>query len=349
MKKHKPCVLPFSQLYLHSSGRVYPCGFLQNNILLGDSNNETLENIWNGERLKSFQEEHEKGENIHCLNNQQTYNCHLLHDNLATDYGHDPTLGRELRRLDFMVDSKCNLKCIMCTNIYEENGGFQEESFWKELEEKILPNLWEIEIIGGEPFISKDTFRLIDLAAKVNPEIQWWLTTNGHIDVDKALISKLEKIKVNHLALSIDSLQEDLFSQIRQGGGELSKVLKALDLFIEARNKRDKQNPQTIMVNCVVSQLNAKEVPDFVSFCERKEVKFYPILLIHPEENSLLKLSDDELNDLFEFYLNKNQKMKNPTFFSFQMKLFKQLSPVGKVRFIDAINELKKLIFIKEN
>lgn len=335
---HERCPLPFHQLYLHSSGRVYPCGFLQNNILIGDVKKSSLKEIWNGESLKEFRELHKSGKHPSCQENQEKYNCHLLH----LDMDKFQKEKNELKRLDFMIDSFCNLKCTMCTNIFEEAEGFTDDKFWDELSEFVLPELDQIEVIGGEPFVLKDTFRLMKLGAKANPDLKWWFTTNGHFDFNKSFTKLLDPINIHSMAISIDSLDPEKFAKIRTGG-ELSKVLTVLDKFIDYRETRDKSKPFYLVVNFVVQIDNAKELPDFIRFCKEKGVKHYPILLREPQQFSILNEKASLLR-LLDFYIEENFELKDHKLMNTILKMVKHIDKEEKLNRIEILEKLSGTI-----
>ena len=109
--------------------------------------------------MAEFRRLHREGNYPKCHYNQNLYVCHkFLPDH--PDKELDTTINIP-PRLDFMIDSYCNLKCTMCTNVLEERGGFDDPEFWVNFEESVLPNLKEIEIIGGEPLILKSTLNTL--------------------------------------------------------------------------------------------------------------------------------------------------------------------------------------------
>ena len=101
-KLHEQCHLAKSQLYLHSSGKVYPCGFLQGKRSIGSVKEKGIRGTWYSEDAKQFRDEHLQGVCADCSEMQEKYNCHLLHPNIIAE-------EEKLRRLDIMIDSFCNL------------------------------------------------------------------------------------------------------------------------------------------------------------------------------------------------------------------------------------------------
>lgn len=338
MGKHKLCPLPFTQLYLHSTGDVYPCSFSQN-YSLGNVKNATLEEIWHGERLASFRKSHLALTNEQCERSQGDHACHLHHERLRDLAEFNVFVSGPPIRLDFMVDSFCNLKCVMCTNVLEPNGGYDHEEFWEHCQQKIFPFVKEIEIIGGEPLILDNTFKLIDLVAKVNPECLWRVTTNAHYQFNERFKNAADKMNFESFAVSVDSLKPDIFEKIRKGG-RLELVLKTLDDWNEYSKSRPQDMPMKVVVNFVVQQENAFELPSFIDFCLKKDLVPYPILLRDPEPFSIFEWPLEKQQQIFSFYLDSYSQHKHPTLALIIHKIFKMLPAEVQLQRIEDLNNV---------
>lgn len=188
----------------------------------------------------------------------------------------------------------------MCTNRTEVNGGFLNDFFWHELEQNIIPQIEEIEVVGGEPLICKDTYRLMDLVIKVNPSIRWTITTNGHVDFGKNITSRLRKLNIHSFAVSIDSLDKDNFKIIRDGG----KLETCLDFLSKLKNYKAENNLNFhIVCNFLVQKNNYKELRNFLNFQKNQNVKVYPILLREPLAFSIFSLPYLELLQILDDYI----------------------------------------------
>ena len=319
-------------MYLHSSGEVYPCGFLQGRYSYGNINQNSLINIWNSEKSRSFRDLHAKGQNEYCTNCQKKYTCHLLHDNL---WDQDKSQTVKLKKLDIMVDSFCNLKCIMCTNRSEVNGGFKDPEFWSSLETEIIPYLEEIELVGGEPLISKDTYKLFDLVLKVKPDIRWIITTNGHMDFSDYLVKYLDRLNIYSFSISVDSVHKENFKKIRVNG-DLNKTLNFLFKAQEFKEKHGKNF--YLNVNFLIQKDNALELKEVLDYFSTKNLKVYPILLREPKEYSILDLPTPQLKTILENYLalaESNMYAKN-----ISLKIFNELPANEKVYYIEELQRV---------
>lgn len=274
----RECSAAFNQLYLHSSGKVYPCSFLQNDpsYVLGDLTVQTLDEIWNSDKTKNFQKNHLNfKENSTCSKNQKNFLCDKIY--------HRPFYqneDRKMKRIDVMLDSFCNLTCIMCTNIYDETGGFKQPFFWEHNDE-LLKTLIEVELVGGEPLISPYFFKLVNKVLAVNPQCQWKITTNANFPLTPKLKENLLKMNLTNFSISLDSLKKDVFQQIRQGSDH-DLVMNNVQKF--------KEDICNFCINMVVQKLNYQEVFEMYRWTKQRGLRFFPILLTDPREHSLLNI-----------------------------------------------------------
>lgn len=338
MSCHKRCPIPFTQLYLHSSGEVYPCSFAQN-YSLGNVKEQSLMDIWKGERLAEFRKSHLAENNSQCEISQKQHACHLHHDRLNQFAQFDVNISNPPVRLDFMVDSFCNLKCVMCTNVLEDNGGYEHDSFWDECAEKIFPFVKEIEIIGGEPFLIENSFRLVDLVSVSNPDCLWRVTTNAHYKFNEKFKSVADKMNFESFAVSVDSLKPDVFAKIRDGA-KLELVLETLDDWITYSKTRPQDKAMKVVVNFVVQRDNVFELPSFIDFCLKKGAVPYPILLRDPEPFSILEMEEGDLLKIFDFLLESQSENPHPTLALVINKTFKELGPQAKLSRVDRYSQV---------
>jgi radical SAM protein with 4Fe4S-binding SPASM domain len=331
------CPLPFTQLYLHSTGDVSPCSFTQA-IILGNVKQESLSEIWNGKKMQLFREQHLDGSSAICKANQQQYFCHLHHERLREQSNFLSHIPHPPIRLDFMLDSFCNLKCVMCTNVLEPRGGYDHEEFWIHCEKEVFPFVKEIEIIGGEPFLLPQTMRLVQSVHEKNPSCKWRITTNAAYSLGSKLIALADLMDFESLAISIDSLKEDVFAKIR-AGGNLKQVLETTDDWIAYAQTRQSDRPIKLVANFVVQHDNAYELPAFLSFCRKKKLTPYPIVLVDPTAFSVFKWPVAQLEQLISYYLNDYIKGQEPTLRTVLLKLIKALPPLEQASYLADLRE----------
>lgn len=299
----RECAAVFNQLYLHSSGKVYPCSFLQNDprYQLGDLTTQTLEDIWSSEKVRLFKESHLLlNEKTSCGQNQQKFLC----DKIYTRPFYD-NKKNAIKRIDVMLDSFCNLTCIMCTNIYDETGGFKKPFFWENNDE-LLSSLIEVELVGGEPLISPHFFRLVDKVLAVNPKCEWRVTTNANYPLTSKLKQTLSKLNFTAFAVSLDSLHKDVFELIRKDANH-ELVMSNIPKLAE--------HSSNFCINMVVQKSNYSEVFEMYEWCSRQGFHFFPILLTDPRTHSILSLPKEEIEKIALSLIEKNKTIKSKEIF----------------------------------
>ena len=302
------CSLTNNQLYIHSSGEVYTCSFLQNRseYILGHIGKQSLKDIWHSKSRNDFTQAHHF-ENLpeFCSKYQRDFYCNKIGN--RTYFNNDDTL----KRLDIMLDSACNLKCVMCTNIYDRTGGLKENYFW-ENNDDTLKSIQEIELVGGEPVISPYFSRLIDKVYRLNPDCRWSLTTNAHYDLTDEIAERFQKVNFQSLSISLDSLKKDVFEKIRIR----SHFEKVYNNIFEIK----KILPR-IQINSVIQLYNYQELIPLYEWCQKEALHFYPILLQYPDTYSLKNLDLVAKKNWIVEVMKKNESLRSLELFFFIKKL----------------------------
>ena len=309
------CPLPFTQLFLNPNGTVAPCCYLAQAPYyhVGDIQKQTLEEMWNSPKMRTLRKELLEGKPKICQFQMQASQCNRIRQDLAPRAVYQEVVPFPMQRLDLMLNGHCNLECVMCDVWTMPNGVYGENGFWEQGKESIFPYLVELDVKGGEPFIQKDVYRLIEEVSAVNPECNWHFTTNGHYRFNARMRDAVSKIRIVRLSLSIDSLDPARFAQIRKKG-DLSLVLRTLDDWIEYKRITDDRLLQ-INSNFVVQKDNWREVPAFYSFCRQKGIAPFFIILTHPSDLSILNLPLEERLEALERYYEAMRVDQDPVYF----------------------------------
>ena len=325
------CQVPFNQLYLHSSGDVYPCAFVQNNpeFVLGNIQKESLAAIWKGSKAEELRAKHNGVIPGTCEKNQSVFLC----DKTSLRNHFHPT-DLKLRRLDIMLDSACNLTCVMCTNIYDKNGGFKEKFFW-ENNDDVFQSLNEVELVGGEPLISPYFYRIVDRVSAINPDCEWRLTTNAHFPITENLVTAFGKMKLNTISVSLDSLKADVFQQIRQRS--------EYKLVYDNIFKLKKLIP-IVQVNMVVQDSNFRELAAMTRWTQENGFEFHPILLVYPDKHSITKLPREEIRPWLIETMAANEELKDKELFFFIKKVVSHFGFNKDLEIVDAYLRQLKLM-----
>lgn len=157
----------------------------------------------------------------------------------------DP-FGRRIRYVRVSVTDRCNLKCTYCVS---QNGfSFLPKDEILSYEEilailgALVPvGLEKVRITGGEPLVRTDVVELFRGLGKLGLK-RIALSTNGVML--RSHIDELHRAGVNHLNVSLDSMDPARFAEITRGG-RLDKVWEGIERALEV-------GVETVKINCVL-------------------------------------------------------------------------------------------------
>jgi len=293
------CYYPFIQVLLQPTGDISPCCYNQD-YSLGRIQDKTLEEIWNDEPMKRLRRDFLDGKSHICKQQIKEIGCHRFSADRIKSFKNielSEVQSTGLRRLDLRLNGMCNLECIMC-NVWEQpNGVYDRFSFWEKGPTEIFPNLIEVDVLGGEPFIQPDTFRLIKEVTSVNANCSWTFATNGHYRFSDKIKEALDKIKIRWINISVDSLNPETYKNIRVNG-DISKPLDTLEHLIEYQKRRLAEDRFfEIGVTMCVQKKNWREIGSFVRWFKNKGVK---CMLQFAYKPALVCLNDYSLKEKME-------------------------------------------------
>ena len=167
-----------------------------------------------------------------------------------------------LNTMYFYLTSYCNLNCIHCwlSPAYINKDKAPTEAPFETLKDIIdqaLPlGLRSIKVTGGEPFLSKNIFKLISYAAK--KKLGVIIETNGTLINDsKARFLKENNVKV--VSISLDGPNKKIHEALR-GANSFEKAVAGIKLL-----KEYGINLQVIMS---IYKNNIKYVEDTINIAE---------------------------------------------------------------------------------
>ena len=301
------CYLPFVQLLLQPTGAISPCCWAQD-MVLGKVPEDSLEAIWNGEKLRSLRREFLSGNPVTCKTKMRHIGCHRFN---RGPYAKNPDLSEIQvlgpRRLDVRLNGRCNLQCVMCDVWKQPNGKFDDSDFWAKGPQQIFPYLMELDVLGGEPFVQADTYRLIDEVSKVNDQCTWAFVTNGNYNF-QPIRKRLEKIKLRWFMLSLDSVVPETYEKIRKGGN-LKRALETIDGLAEFNEElRGSGRDFDFSVSMCVQQENWREIESFFIYCDVVNIRPWLQFAYEPSSVSLLRYSFSERMKIKEYLERLSEK-----------------------------------------
>jgi organic radical activating enzyme len=237
--------------------------------------------------------------------------------------------------LELSFSSTCNFKCVYCSpeissswmKEIQEHGAYPTsnrygnlqwleqtdrmpldpngdnpyvDAFWAWFPE-LYPKLQTIRITGGEPLLSRDTWRLLEYIAE-NPRPELTVAVNTNLGVQDALIDKLI-IAVNKIAPNVREVQ--VFTSNEATGKSANYIRTGLDYaaWIENVNYVADKCPSVLV--SVMTTVGILSVPTFVEFISqllamRRRYNHRPFLQIQFSINMLRYPKFLELTNLDE-------------------------------------------------
>lgn len=241
--KNNFCIIPWISITSDNAGLVRPCckfaeKDFQEEYQTPSLKDYSYEDIWNGPEMQAIRQAFlddkkipecsscwkEEAAGLTSYRNQ--YNHTFLRQIDPKDYS--TTYAEPPRVVDLKLSNVCNFKCRMCDFSYsslilKEDKAFRgydipDESYYLSNKilntenedyffEKIVPNLIQIEFTGGEPFVSPEARKLIDILSQSEfaKNIAINITTNGS-KVNTLILSQLDKFKFVRIGLSVDDI-----------------------------------------------------------------------------------------------------------------------------------------------
>ncbi|OYD06743.1 GTP 3',8-cyclase MoaA [Paludifilum halophilum] len=160
---------------------------------------------------------------------------------MAQDLSLTDRLGRPLRDLRVSVTDRCNFRCRYCMpeEVFGPDYAFLPRKELLTFEEITrLVHLFsslgveKIRITGGEPLLRRDLSRLVRMIKGTEGVRDVALTTNASLLAGQA--SSLKKAGLDRVNVSLDALDEEVFSRMNGGKSDVKRVLEGIDSAAEA-------------------------------------------------------------------------------------------------------------------
>ena len=242
--KDNLCLMPWLHLYVGTDGKANAC--CNAPITYGSVRNETIKDIWEGEKINAFRAQLLKGDKDRrcaiCYNKEAAGKSSIRTETLAKFKEHIPKIlaGEQLTKpvyLDIRFSNVCNLRCRTCwhgaSSSWFEDAKALKTNFGDKAIIKATTNnsklihetiaysdeLEEVYFAGGEPLLMEEHYELLDeIIAKKSFSTRIRYNTNlSKLKLkDKSAIAYWKQLKNVHLSISIDD-KEERVEVIRKG------------------------------------------------------------------------------------------------------------------------------------
>ena len=233
------CAIPWTHLEIKSNGNITPCCKTKE-LILGNIKNTTLEEAFQTDKLKNLRNELLSGNKPSACQNCwkieekkltsiRMHNIKRLKKEFLIRYLDTP----QISTLDIKFNNTCNFKCRICGPVSSALFAQEEHKFrgtqlvvqdnWGESENFTnqiithLPNIKNIDMYGGEPFLVKKFEKVLKLAVNNNHarNIRLHYNSNGSIWPEQFL-PYWHHFKLVDIHFSIDAIGDQF--ELQRGG-----------------------------------------------------------------------------------------------------------------------------------
>ncbi len=175
------------------------------------------------------------------------------------------------------LSHKCNLDCQMCGN----KRTLRRHKLDFMLLKKVLAEIaqWQTDpcvvFTGGEPFLRRDIFSIIDGAVSLGLKTE--VVTNGTLIDSAHMIEKIVASGLKNIAVSLDGAVAETHDAIRGVGGTYQKAVGALRAL--SQEKKKKGSGPDISVWMTIMKENLEELCDMMTLAQELEIDH---LVYHP-------------------------------------------------------------------
>ena len=191
-----------------------------------------------------------------------------------------------LRTVDFAMTNLCNSKCKMCSArllYFHKNQNILSVD---EIVETFLQasklGAMHINLTGGEPLM-RNIDELSYIIRNIKPKFHLISLVTNSLLATKEKFSKLKKIGLDTIQLSIESMNPEVHDEIRGVPGNFEKVMQAFNYAKELN--------MIICLSTVVTHFNFDEVKKIIEFAKKHKHIF---VLLNPISASGAAVGDVE-------------------------------------------------------
>jgi MoaA/NifB/PqqE/SkfB family radical SAM enzyme len=315
------CPAPDINLHFSQLGVVTACCFNRQHVL-GTYPAQSVDDIWTGEPARELRDallryDLSKG----CEKCEQQIEARDFGGSHAVFYSNYALFTEQKRkqmgievpggadggpmpmRMEFNIHNACNLQCVMCHGLASSSIRTvrealvalpcpYDEAFVDQLE-PYLPYVVETDFMGGEPFLIPVYVQIWERIARVNPDLQACILTNGTL-LDDRIKGVLEGFN-SWIHVSIDSIVKETYESIRIGASH-EQVMAHCRYFIDLMAKRGK----SVVFRLCPMRINWREIPRTVEYCNGEGVMLMFNQVDSPLSLSLHTLPTSELREVVD-------------------------------------------------
>ena len=207
-----------------------------------------------------------------------------------------PKPDGKIRSLEISTSNICNFRCLTCSEHFSNQFG---KTIKNELPDpKVYEHLEHLKILGGEPFLDKRNYEILEQAPRSQCELQ--IVTNGSIYPPENIVKLLHEFKKTTINVSIDGIGE-VGEWVRPG----MKWKRVERNFRKWKEQRDYPF-FNVHPHFVFHALNAPYFEDFLAWARMPIQWFSWDLLVSPKYLNISYLPDH----IKEYIIDKNPTLR---------------------------------------
>ena len=329
------CKHPWSHFEVNNpNGDVTMC--CNNDTVLGNVNQETVEQVWNGERFQSVRKRMrdegalsmcphtcpvlqggKKYENLDWFtelteNSDQRKNAVLNEEEYTAG---QTILGSIPRWFRFTYSYACNLDCYHC---YQREDAKMRVKLPDEFMKEVKEYATKAQVIfpfGGEPFFFRPVVQMLE-QHDANLETRFHFITNATLLTDR-IYDTIERLPISSIGASLDAATEESFMQLRVRGRNANweTVLSNLKRLQGLKQRKHFNFTLSMTLNTI----NSSEIGSFVDLALSFDAEPLIMLVANPYnttefQKSYLNFTDAQFEKMDTEIGNSIAKVKAHNF-----------------------------------
>lgn len=320
--KRKACLFPWTHMYYHNDGGVYPCCKLAGleKFKLGNTV-DSINSLWNSEVLKSLRKDvinqtEPKECFYHCFDNINPLHLYLpeeyrkQQEDFFSHTAEDGSYDSNFVIWNINESNVCNFKCIYCCSEFSNQfdrslplrKSFDNQEKMLELFKNNAPFIQKLFLSSGESYMQPGYYKMLDILIELGlTDIELNVHTNlsGYMYGKRHFYEELNQFKNVTIFASLDSYGERA-EYIREGTVWTDIEQNVLELKNFSNIK--------LVVQSVITNLNLWSLPDFhidwynKGYIQKGDLRYF--CLNTPELLYINVLSPKMKENIKEKYIN---------------------------------------------
>ncbi len=212
--------------------------------VLGDARVESVEAVWQGERIRTLREDLNRGSSTFC--GDCSLKLPLAADEPAPARPLD--VGRHPRRMFIECTAACNISCFQACCAPEtgitrtRQAGMLDVDLFTRVLDEVGPSLYRIDFFNyGEAFLHKRAVEMCEIVKTRFPHIYLYTSTNGTA-LTEAQARRLVHSGIDEVTFSIDGARPETYNQYRQRG-KFDVALRNLRAMADEKQRHGRDLP----------------------------------------------------------------------------------------------------------